>query len=74
MTITILTCNGYTPEASTRDLSDAAGLCALLEEQASDGFARVASHDGQLIADSEGLWERHGLSAYERLECMGDAH
>lgn len=72
-TFTIYTCNGYTAEASTRDVSDVAGLCALLEEQANDNYARVAGSDGQLCADSEGLWERSGLTAYERLEASGDA-
>lgn len=72
--ITILTCNGYTAECSTRDVSDVAGVCALLEEQNNDGFARVASLDGRLIGDSEGLYESTGMTAYERLERSGDAH
>ncbi len=63
---TILTCNGYTAEASTRHASDVAGFCALLEEQSNDGFSRVASCNGQLVADSEGFWERRDLSPYER--------
>lgn len=73
MIITILTCDGYTAEASTRDLSDVAGLCALLEEQDAYSFSRVASLDGRLIADSEGFYELNGLTAYERIERSGDA-
>lgn len=50
----VLTCNGYRVEALAATLRQAVGLCQSLERDAGDGYARVVSLDGRIVADAEG--------------------
>jgi hypothetical protein len=69
----VFTCNGYTSEKTTDTLSEAIAYCQMRERDSGDGFARVVSCEGRLVADAEGAYPARGLSAYERLESSGDA-
>ena len=51
----VLTCDGYVMESSWATLSEALGACRESERASADGFARVITLDGQIIADSDGL-------------------
>lgn len=73
---TILTCHGYTPEATTRSLDDAIALCGELEIQefqsTGDCWARVVRSDGQFVADAEGPYESHrGAPPYDAATATG---
>jgi len=70
----VLTCNGYTTEQSCETLSEAISACIHKETVSNDGFVRVVSHNGRLIADCEGEWPVYGMSAYERQEVSSDAY
>ena len=55
--ICILTCKNYHIEAS--DLPSVAAAiqqCDALERAADDGYARVVSVDGVMVADADGEW------------------
>lgn len=69
----VLTCNRYTSEKTCDTIDEAIAWCAMRERDTNDGYARVVSHDGRLVADTSGPWKRDGMSAYERLEVSGDA-
>lgn len=56
----ILTCNGYTVEATAPTLAEAIALCAQLEEEKKDGYARVVSDHGTHVADAEGPYPPPG--------------
>lgn len=70
----VLTCNGYKIEQSCETLSEAIKVCGQNETASNDGFARVVSHNGKLVADIEGEWAEYDMSAYERLERSFDAY
>lgn len=70
---TILTCDGYTAEETAETLTGAIAACLRRERESGDTFARVVSHNGQLVADSEGAWRPRSMSTYERQEaCFGE--
>lgn len=50
----IITCNGYTVEGTAATLLGAIAECARRETASGDGYARVVSHDGKLVADADG--------------------
>jgi hypothetical protein len=54
MNYLILTCDGYHVECSAKTLREAVGLCNDLERSSNDGFARVVTLYGSIVADAEG--------------------
>lgn len=56
MNYSVLTCDGYRVEARAETLRAAVGLAGDLERQSGDGFARVVSLDGQIVADADGSY------------------
>lgn len=50
----VLTCDGYHVEAVESTMRLAVARCRSLERESGDGYGRVVSHDGRLVADSEG--------------------
>ena len=70
----VLTCNDYITEQSCETLSEAILACIHKETVSNDGFCRVVSHNGRLVADSEGEWQVYNMSAYKRQERSFDAY
>lgn len=59
--ICILTCRNYHIEASDLpSVAVAIKQCAALERAANDGYARVVSVDGVMVADADGEWPYEG--------------
>ena len=53
----VLTCNGYTIEATWPTLHEAITDCDKRERTTGDGYARIVSQDGQIIADADGAYD-----------------
>jgi hypothetical protein len=53
----LITCNGYTliKEVVVNDFNELPKLCLEAEQSINDGYAVLASHNGQFVADAEGL-------------------
>lgn len=56
MRYSVLTCDGYRVESVWPTLHEAVAECGERERATGDGFARLVSLDGQLIADAEGSY------------------
>ena len=57
----ILTCKNYRIEASNLPSMEAAiKACGDLERASNDGYARVVSEDGVMVADADGEWSYEG--------------
>ena len=57
----ILTCKNYRIEArDLRSMEAAIKACGDLERAANDGYARVVSEDGVMVADADGEWPYEG--------------
>jgi hypothetical protein len=55
MSYYVLTCNGYKVERENiPTLREAIAECIELERVANDGYVRVVTLDGQIVADAEG--------------------
>jgi len=68
----VLTCNGYTVEATAETLDEAVRLCSERELATLDSYARVVSYDGRLVADADGpREERHGSPPYDAATATG---
>jgi hypothetical protein len=52
--IAILTCNGYRVEATTNSIETAVRMCRELEDASADGYGRVVTQDGVIVADRDG--------------------
>jgi len=58
MAYVVLTCDGYRRETEASTLRSAIRAAIDLERRTKDGFARVVSLDGRLVADAEGAYPR----------------
>ncbi len=53
----IITCDGYVTIRALRDGEDPVAACAAEEARRDDGFRVVATRDGLMFADAEGLYD-----------------
>lgn len=68
---TILTCNGYKPEAYVNGtISEAIEVCKRLEADAADTYARVIQQGGRLVGDADGAWPEDHSPADPMLAAM----
>jgi hypothetical protein len=56
----VLTCRNYTVESSFPTLEEAIAECGRSERSSGDNFARIVSHQGQHVADSQGRYSGFG--------------
>ena len=51
-------CNGYKiiREVTVQSFAELPAMCLAAETATNDGYAVLASHNSQLVADSEGIW------------------
>lgn len=66
----VLTCDGYKTETDSEGtalpfstIDDAVAWCRQREEAVNDGFCRVVTCNGELVADAEGEWDLEAMNA-----------